>query len=94
MCTRYISPEQRLTLNADGHPLMGRMHKPDPKLPPDQQDKRSVIPLEAHDFDRWLTCTVEEAKEMLKVPAVELFAAGPATGDLGPEEGASLSFES
>jgi putative SOS response-associated peptidase YedK len=53
------------------------MHKPDPKLPSDQQDKRSLIPLEPHDFDRWLTCTVEEAKEMLKVPAVELFAAHP-----------------
>ncbi|RRH80822.1 DUF159 family protein [Variovorax beijingensis] len=66
-----------LMLNADGHPLMGRMHKPDPKLPADQQDKRSVIPLEAHDFDRWLTCTVEEAKAMLKVPPVELFDAGP-----------------
>lgn len=56
---------------------MGRMHKPDPKLPPDQQDKRSVIPIEAHDFDRWLTCTVEEARALLKVPPVELFDAGP-----------------
>ena len=27
-----------LTLNADHHPLMSRMHKPDPKLGPDQQD--------------------------------------------------------
>jgi putative SOS response-associated peptidase YedK len=34
-----------LTLNADAHPLMSRMHKPDPKLGPDQQDKRSVIPI-------------------------------------------------
>jgi putative SOS response-associated peptidase YedK len=74
-----------LTLNANAHPLMSRMHKPevDPKtripLPLDQQDKRSVIPLEPHDFDRWLTCTVEEAKEMLKVPLVELFDAGPVT---------------
>ncbi|ADU36963.1 SOS response-associated peptidase [Variovorax paradoxus] len=66
-----------LTMNADGHPLMGRMHKPDPKLPADQQDKRTVIPLEVHDFDRWLTCTVEEARAMLKVPPVELFNAGP-----------------
>lgn len=66
-----------LTINADGHPLMGRMHKPDPKLPPDQQDKRSVIPLEAHDFDRWLTCTVEEARALLKVPPAEVFAAAP-----------------
>lgn len=36
-----------LTINADAHPLMGRMHKPDPKLGPDQQDRRSVIPIEA-----------------------------------------------
>lgn len=28
-----------LTLNADHHPLMNRMLKPDPKLGPDQQDK-------------------------------------------------------
>ncbi len=32
-----------LTLNAESHPLMSRMHKPDPKLPPDRHDKRSVI---------------------------------------------------
>jgi putative SOS response-associated peptidase YedK len=62
---------------------MGRMHKPEVDkvtklpLPADQQDKRTVIPLAAHDFDRWLTCTIEEARSMLKVPAVELFDAGP-----------------
>ncbi|EJL80127.1 hypothetical protein PMI12_00232 [Variovorax sp. CF313] len=66
-----------LTMNADAHPLMARMHKPNPNLPADQQDKRSVIPLEANDFDRWLTCTVEEARAMLKVPPVELLDAGP-----------------
>ncbi len=49
-----------LTINADGHPLMGRMHKPevDPKtglvLPLERQDKRSVIPIEAANFDQWL----------------------------------------
>ncbi len=31
-------------------PLMSRMHKPDPKLAHDEQDKRSVIPLDAGDF--------------------------------------------
>lgn len=77
-----------LTMNADGHPLMGRMHKPEVDkvtklpLPADKQDKRTVIPLEAHDFDRWLTCTVEEAKEMLKVPPLELFSAGPTGADV------------
>lgn len=35
-----------LTVNADDHPIMSRMHKPDPKLPPDQQDKRSVVAIE------------------------------------------------
>jgi putative SOS response-associated peptidase YedK len=66
-----------LTLNADAHPLMSRMHKPDPTLPPDKQDKRSVIPLEVHEFDRWLAGTVEEAKQLLKLAPVELFDARP-----------------
>jgi hypothetical protein len=30
--------------------LMSRMHKPDPKLPTDQQDKRSVIPFALEDY--------------------------------------------
>lgn len=41
-----------LTINADDHPLMRRMHKPDPNAPSDRQHKRSMIPLEATDFDR------------------------------------------
>ncbi|KWT68576.1 protein of unknown function DUF159 [Comamonas testosteroni] len=41
-------------LALDSHPLMSRMHKPDPKLPADQQDKRSVIPIEVQDIDQWL----------------------------------------
>lgn len=42
------------------HPLMSRMHKPDPKLPPNAQDKRSVIPIEAGDVDAWLAGTVAD----------------------------------
>ena len=41
-----------LTLNADAHPLMSRMHKPDPTLAPDQQDKRSVVAIERNDVDQ------------------------------------------
>ena len=67
-----------LTINADDHPLMGRMHKPDPKLPADQQDKRSVISIELGDVDQWLAGTAKEAQELLQVPAVALFDAGPA----------------
>lgn len=39
-----------LTLNANHHPVMRRMNKPDTKLPPDGQDKRSVIPLDTEDY--------------------------------------------
>jgi putative SOS response-associated peptidase YedK len=66
-----------LTLNADAHPLMNRMHKPDPKLPPGQQDKRSVIPIELGDVDLWLAGTIEEAQQLLRLSPVELFDAGP-----------------
>ena len=66
-----------LTINADAHPLMNRMHKPDPKLGPDQQDKRSVVPIEAGDFDAWLAGTVQEASQLIRLAPVELFDAGP-----------------
>jgi putative SOS response-associated peptidase YedK len=66
-----------LTLNADAHPLMRRMHKPDPKLGPDQQDKRSVVAIEMADADQWLAGTVEEASALVKLPSIELFDAGP-----------------
>lgn len=67
-----------LTINADAHPLMSRMHKPDPKLGPDKQDKRSVIPIELADVDQWLAGTVQEASELLRLAPVGVFEAGPA----------------
>ena len=44
-----------LTVNADACPLMSRMHKPDPRLPPGAQDKRAVVPIEAADVDLDIT---------------------------------------
>lgn len=73
----------KFQMNADGHPLMGGIQKPEVDrvakevLQLDKQDKRTVVPLEVLDFDRWLTCTVEERRAMLKMPPVELFEAGP-----------------
>lgn len=49
------------TINADAHPLMRRMHKPDPKLPVDKQDKRSVISLEREGEDQRFVGTIAEA---------------------------------
>ena len=67
-----------LTINADAHPLMRRMHKPDPKLAADKQDKRSVIPIDASDVDQWLAGTVEDASALLRLAPVEVFDASPA----------------
>lgn len=69
-----------LTINADAHPLMSRMHKPDPKRPPNKQDKRSVVVLEEKDYDLWLRGSVEEAKALIQPSPVEIFEAGPAVG--------------
>lgn len=66
-----------LTINADVHPLMSRMHKPDPSLPPDRQDKRSVIAIEQEDVDRWLEGTVTDALRLLKLTPAEEFNAEP-----------------
>jgi hypothetical protein len=54
------------------------MHKPDPELGPEQQDKRSVVPIEMADVDRWLFDTVDDATTLVRLPPVEVFAAGPA----------------
>lgn len=68
-----------LTINADSHPLMSRMHKPDPKLGPHEQDKRSVVPIEPEDVDSWLYAPIEEAARLVKLTPAELIEAGPAS---------------
>jgi hypothetical protein len=64
-------------LNADEHPLMKRMHKPDPKLAAHQQDKRSVVPIEFEDVDPWLFGTLDDARQLVRLAPVHLFDAGP-----------------
>lgn len=66
-----------LTLNADHHPLMNRMHKPDPKLPPDGQDKRTVVVLEPETWEDWLTAPVAKARELITVAPAAIFKAEP-----------------
>lgn len=72
-----ITSYTMLTINADQHPLMSRMHRPDPKLPPDRQDKRSVVAIELGDVDVWLHGSIDDAKELLRVPPVEAIEAVP-----------------
>ena len=67
-----------LTVNADDHPIMSRMHKPDPKLQPDQQDKRSIVAIEQGALEQWLHGNVNEATELLVPPTVDLIERAPA----------------
>jgi hypothetical protein len=51
------------------------MHKLDPKLPPDQQEKRSMVAIEFNDIDVWLLGQNDEAAWMMRVSPVEVFEA-------------------
>lgn len=64
-----------LTINADDHPLMSRMHRPDPKLPPDQQDKRSVVAIEHADTATWLSGSISDATKLVQPPTLGLITA-------------------
>ena len=62
----WASPDGRklwsfamLTINADGHPVYERMHKPG-------EEKRMVVILNDDEHDRWLTCPVAEAPRFFK----------------------------
>jgi putative SOS response-associated peptidase YedK len=57
-----------LTVNADGHPVMQRFHKPD-------DEKRMVVILEPDQYDDWLTCPAEDASSFFeRYPAERLSA--------------------
>jgi putative SOS response-associated peptidase YedK len=62
-----------ITLNCDGHPLLGRLHRPDPALPADAQDKRSVLPIEPADWSTWLQGDVDDARALMRAPPPERF---------------------
>jgi putative SOS response-associated peptidase YedK len=48
-----------LTVNADGHPVMQRFHKPG-------EEKRMVVVLDPQDYGQWLSCPVEEAPSFFR----------------------------
>lgn len=60
-----------LTVNSDGHAVMGRMHKP-------VDEKRSVVILRPADYDEWLhTKNVEIARAMLQLYSADKMIAVP-----------------
>lgn len=60
-----------ITINADDHPVMSRMHKPD-------EEKRSVVILRPNDWEEWLTTSnVEAARAMLQLYPAEAMITEP-----------------
>ena len=55
-----------ITMNADDHALMKRMHRPEPELPIDQQDKRMVVVLADEDQEAWLYGSADEAAAVVR----------------------------
>ena len=66
-----------LTINADGHPIMGRMHRPHPKRRSNMQDKRSVVPIALEDVNTWLTAPLEVGASLVRLAPAEAFDVEP-----------------
>jgi putative SOS response-associated peptidase YedK len=94
--TKWRDPEGKerftfamLTVNADGHPVFKRMHRP-------EDEKRMVVILDEAEYGRWLACSPAEAKTFFKqwTEPLEAFAAPlqrgarKSKGDDPPEMGA------
>lgn len=83
-----VTSYSMITQNCDGHPLLAQMHKPDPLLPADRQDKRAVVPLEPKDWDQWLCGDLAQAERLIQLPDAELFRHGAAM----PEQQSQISL--
>ncbi|MBB2486319.1 SOS response-associated peptidase family protein [Mitsuaria sp. WAJ17] len=62
-----------ITTNCDQHPLLNRLHKPDPDLAADAQDKRSLVHLEPGQWETWLHGSIDQALAMIKPAPAEMF---------------------
>jgi putative SOS response-associated peptidase YedK len=58
-----------LTINGDGHPVMGRFHRPG-------DERRSLVVVAPSNWQRWLHATTEQAKELLLPMDAGEFTAG------------------
>lgn len=64
---RELASFAMLTVNADGHPVMQRFHKPG-------EEKRMVVVLRPEEYLPWLTCSVEAAPRYFRRYEGELVA--------------------
>jgi putative SOS response-associated peptidase YedK len=60
-----------LTVNADGHALCGRLHRPG-------DEKRMPVIIAANDYDAWLHATPHEAQAFMRTTPTDLLVGAPA----------------
>ena len=60
-----------LTVNADAHPLLRRMHRPG-------DEKRSLVLVAPADYRAWLQATPEQAQSLLRCPGADSLVGEPA----------------
>jgi len=70
---QVIDTYTMITINADDHPIMKRMHKPDPNDP----EKRMVAVLEPRDQQAWLFGSPAEAEQVIRQWPTEQIKATP-----------------
>ncbi|HEY2257401.1 MAG TPA: SOS response-associated peptidase [Variovorax sp.] len=69
----WLTSFAMLTINADTHPLMKHMHRPDAARPPEQQDKRMVVILPEAQYGEWLDASPQQAMAFMhQYPAERL----------------------
>jgi putative SOS response-associated peptidase YedK len=66
-----VSSFSMLTINGDGHPVMGRFHRPG-------DERRSLVVVEPPRWLDWLSATTDHAKDMLLPIDESEFTAAPA----------------
>lgn len=77
----------QITVNADDHPLMKRMHKPG-------EEKRSLVIVPREEWDEWLDCKDPEyARTFLRLYPAELMKAWPKVTKSYPAAGDNLELQ-
>ena len=66
-----------LSINADGHPVMDRFHRPG-------DERRSLVVVPLHAWHKWLNATTGTASDLLTDMPTAEFGAGPASGEAAP----------
>ncbi|RZL68763.1 MAG: SOS response-associated peptidase [Variovorax sp.] len=73
----WVDTFAMLTINADDHELFKHMHRPDPKRPPEMQDKRMVVILPVAQYRDWLDAPAANSMQFMRSYPADRLAAMP-----------------